>query len=394
MRLATIAIKNAARHKGRTALTASGIAVAIILFTLMRTFVLSWTGAIEHAAKDRLGTRHKVTFIMSLPKRYAEDIGQVPGVSKRNGVPQVTFMNWFGGKIASRPSDFFGNFAVDHRTLLDVIDEMEIDPAQAQAWKENRQGALIGDRLAQQFGWKVGDKVVLTGTIFPGEWEFVIEAIYTTQRRSIDRSSFYFHWDLLNESPVFKPKDQIGWIVTRIDDPSQSGAISRRIDKMFEERDVQTVTMSEQAMNQSFLGMISAILRAVDVVTVAILIIIVLILGNTIAMGVRERTSEYGCLRAIGFRGSHIAWQVIGESVTIGVLGGVLGLAFSWLFINGLVGPALEDNMGGFFPHFRIPAELAVYGLLIAIGLAVVAALVPAYRASKLNVVTALRAIE
>src|SRR5262249_30547523 len=161
-------------------------------------------------------------------------------------------------------------------------DEIIVDPKQAAAWKQNRQGALIGDRLATQMGWKVGDRVVLSGTIFPGNWDFVIEAIYTAERRTVDRSSFYFHWDYLNESPSTRQKDQIGWIVTRIDDPTQSATIAKRIDAMFEERDVQTISMSEQAMQQSFLGMISAVLKAIDVVTVAILIIIVLILGNTI----------------------------------------------------------------------------------------------------------------
>jgi putative ABC transport system permease protein len=386
--LATLAIKNVSRHKGRTALTALGIAVAIVLFTLMRTFVLSWTGAIEHAAKDRIGTRHKVTFVMTLPKRYVEDIRQIPGVS------QVSWMNWFGGKVESRPSEFFGTIATDPESFLQVYDEIIVDQAQAEAWKNNRQGALIGDRLAKQFGWNVGDKVVLSGTIFPGNWEFIVEGIYTAERRSVDRSTFWFHWDYLNEAETTRVKDQVGWIVSRVDDPKQSGAISRRIDKLFDERDIQTLTMSEKAMQQSFLGMISAVLTAIDIVTLAILVIILLILGNTIAMAVRERTVEYGCLRAIGFRGKHIAAFVVGESITIGLLGGALGLLMSQGLINGLLGPALEENMGGFFPHFRLPPQLIGIGLAIAAGLAVVAAALPAYQASKLKVVDALRAVE
>ena len=191
-----------------------------------------------------------------------------------------------------------------------------------------------------------------------------------------------------------KPKDQVGWIATRVSDPSRSAAIAKQIDKVFDERDVQTITMSEKAMQQSFLGMISAVLTAIDIVTVAILVIIVLILGNTIAMAVRERTTEYGCLRAIGFRASHIAAFVVGESVTIGILGGVLGVLIAQLFINGLLGPALEDNMGAFFPNFSMPPDLALKGLLIAAGLAVIAALIPARQASKLRVVDALRAVE
>ncbi len=388
MNLATLAIKNVGRHKGRTLLTALGIAVAIILFTLMRTFVLSWTGAIEHAAKDRIGTRHKVTFVMTLPKRYVDDIKNLPGVAK------VSWMNWFGGKVESRPNEFFGTIATDPESFLDVYDEIIVDPKQAEAWKQNRQGALVGDRLAKQFGWKLGQKIVISGSIYPGDWEFIVEGIYTAQRRSVDRSTLWFHWDYLNDSTAMRVKDQVGWIVTRVDDPKKSGQISKQIDAMFDERDTQTITMSEKAMQQSFLGMISAVLTAIDIVTIAILAIIVLILGNTIAMAVRERTTEYGCLRAIGFRGKHIAAFVVGESITIGLLGGALGLGFSQLLINGMLGPFLEENMGGMFPHFKLAPGLIAVALAIAAGLAVLAAVLPAYSASKLKVVDALRAIE
>jgi putative ABC transport system permease protein len=394
MRLATLAVKNVARHKLRTALTASGIAVAIVLFMVMRTMVLSWTGAIDASAKDRIASRHKVTFIMSLPKRYVEDIGNVPGVSKVNGVPQVSYMNWFGGKHPNKPEEFFGTIATDPTSFLSVYDEIIVDPKQAEAWKKDRRGALVGDSLAKKFGWKVGDKVTLQGTIFPGNWEFIIEGIYTAERRSVDRSTFWFHWDYLNDSPVVRVKDQVGWIAARINDPSKSAEISKKIDAMFDERDTQTVTMSEKALNQSFLGFFSAILRAIDIVTLAILVIILLILGNTIAMAVRERTSEYGCLRAIGFTSRHIVTFVVGESVTIGLLGGLVGLGLSWLLVNQAMGPFIEENMGAILPHFRIPPGLALLGLVVAVGLAVLAAALPARWATKLRVADAIRTVE
>jgi putative ABC transport system permease protein len=392
--MATLAVKNIGRHKGRTALTALGIGVATLLFVLMRTFVASWTGAVDAAAKDRLGTRHKVTFIMSLPKKYVEEIGQLDGVAKVNGVPQVSWMNWFGGKNERRPNDFFASIATDPASFLQVYDEIQVDPAQAEAWKADRRGALIGDKLAKQFDWKLGDKVVLTGTIYPGQWEFIVDGIYTAQRRSVDRSSMYFHWDYLNESPSTRKKDQIGWIVTRITDPARSAEISKKIDQMFDDRDNQTITMSEKALQQSFLGMISAVLKAITIVTIAIGVIIVLMLGNTIAMAVRERTREYGCLRAIGFRGNHIAGFVIGESVTIGLLGGLVGLGLAQLLINVMVGPVIEDNMGAMFPHFRIPPSESLLAIGLAIAAAVVAAILPAIRASNLPVAESLRAVE
>jgi putative ABC transport system permease protein len=392
--LATLAIKNVGRHKGRTILTALGIAVAIVLFMVMRTLVLSWTGAVEASAKDRIGTRHKVTFIQTMPRKYVDDIAAMPGVAKTNGVAQVTWANWFGAKHPTRPEEFFATIATDPATFLTVYDEILVDPAQAAAWKQDRRGALVGDNLAKKFGWKVGDKITLEGTIYPGSWEFTIQGIYTAERRTVDRSTLWFHWDYLNQSPVFKPKDQVGWIVTRIDDPTRSADMSRAIDKVFDERDIQTVTMSEKALNQSFLGFFSAILKAIDVVTFAILVIIVLILGNTIAMAVRERTAEHGCLRAIGFQGKHLAALVVGESITVGLLGGLLGVGLSWLLVNQAMGPFIEENMGGFFPYFRIPGELIALGLGIAAALALVAAIWPAYRASKLKVVDALRTVD
>jgi putative ABC transport system permease protein len=395
MNLATLAVKNVSRHKWRTLLTALGIAVAIILFMLMRTLVLSWTGSVDASAKDRIATRHKVTFIMSLPKRYVDDIGQIQGVSRaKDGTPRVTWANWFGGKDPNKPDDFFGTIATDPKTFLDVYDEIIVDPKQAEDWKQDRRGALVGDSLAKKFGWKVGDRIVIQGTIFPGDWEFIIKGIYTAERRTVDRSTLWFHWDYLNDSPVVKLKDQVGWIVARVDQPGRSAEIAKQIDKVFDERDTQTVTMSEKALNQSFLGFFSAVLTAIDVVTFAILAIIVLILGNTIAMAVRERTTEYGCLRAIGFRGKHLAMLVIGESLTIGVIGGIAGLAFSWLLVNKAAGPFIEENMGAIMPHFRIPTELALTGLGIAIILAAVAAVLPAFRASKLKVADALRTVE
>jgi putative ABC transport system permease protein len=394
MRLATLAIKNVGRHKFRTALTIAGIAIAIILFTAMRTVVLSWTGGVEESQSDRIATRHKVTFILSLPKRYAEDIGKVDGVTRLNGVPQVNYNIWFGGKLASRPKEQFATIGTDPQTFLSVYNEIRVDPKQADTWKKDRRGALIGDRLANQFGWKVGEKVVLAGSIYPGDWEFIIDGIYTSDRRTVDRSGFYFHWDYVNESPRVRVKDQVGWIVTRIDRSDRSAAISKTVDAMFDVRDTQTVTSSERALYQSFLGFFTAILRAIDFVTIAILAIIVLILGNTIGMAVRERTSEYGSLRALGFGGKHLAGFVVGESLTIGLVGGVIGLFTASLLINKVLGPFIEDHAGSLIPHFRVPVTLTLLGLAIAAGLSILAAALPAYQASKLRVADALRAIE
>jgi putative ABC transport system permease protein len=197
----------------------------------------------------------------------------------------------------------------------------------------------------------------------------------------------------LNESLSDKRRDMVGWIVSRIDDPAKSAAISSAIDNTFDSRDVQTLTQSERDLNNSFLGMLSAVLGAMDIVSVVILAIMGLILGNTIAMGVRERTTEYGVMRALGFSPRHIATFVLGEAFMLGLLGGVLGLALSYPLVEYGMGRFIEENMGSFFPYFRIPSATAVTAVGCAIVLALVAAIIPAMQASRLRAIDALRQV-
>jgi putative ABC transport system permease protein len=388
MTLAGLAFRNLARNRGRTTLTIVGIAVAIVLFVLMRTVIASWEGAVEESANDRLATRHKVSLIMSLPKKYVDDIRNVPGVRS------VAYMNWFGGKDPNAPKDFFATIAINADSLTEVYPEIVIEPAQLEAFKQDRRGAIIGDKLAARRGYKIGQKLVLKGSIYPGDWEFIIDGIYTSRSKAMDRAGFWFHWDYLNDSPRVKQKDQVGWIASGIDDPSRSAAISKQIDALFDSGDAQTVTVTEKAFQQSFIGMYSAVLTAIDVVSIAVLAIILLILGNTIAMTVRERTAEYGCLRAIGFQPRHVALSVAAEALFIGVLGGLLGVGLAIAMIGGALGPYIEENVTMFFTSFRVTGEVIAMAFGLAGLMALLAALVPAIRTARLDVVAALRTVE
>ena len=387
MTLLGVAVRNIKRSKLRTTLTLAVVAIATLFFILLRTVIWSWTSASDFSAKDRIATRHKVSFVMALPKRYAEEIAQIPGVKA------VAYANWFGAKNPKDDSDFFATIATDPKALLEVYHEIQTTPEQKQAWFDNRRGALVGDALAKKEGWKVGDKITLTGSIYPGDWEFFISGIYTTTTTNVDRSTLYFHWEYMNESLPLRQKDQVGWILSNINDAGASGRISKEIDAKFGERDLQTVTMSEAALNQSFLGMFSAILKAVDIVSVVMIAIMGLIVGNTIAMGVRERTNEYGVLRAIGFLPKHIAQFVLGEAAAIGLFGGLIGVVLGYPLINTLVGRALEENMGNMFPQFRVQPGIAALALALAMVLAVAAAVLPARQAASLKVVDALRRV-
>jgi putative ABC transport system permease protein len=382
-----VAARNLKRSWFRTVFTVAGAAVALVAFIMIRTMLWAWNIGEEYAAVDRLGTRHKVSFIMQLPKRYADDIRAVQGVKA------ATYANWFGAKIPTRPDEFFASLAVDPPSYMTVVDEMVVDEESKQRWLADKKGAIVGSVLAKKMGWKVGDKVILEGTIYPGDWEFNIDGIYTASRKSLDQSQFIFHWDYLNDTLPPDRRDEIGWIMSRITDVGRSGEISQAVDRMFDERDKQTVTMSERAMNVSFMAGFSALLTALEIVSVIILGIMLLILGNTIAMGVRERTREYAVLRAIGFEPWHIRFFVIAEAAALGIIAGVVGVGIAYPFVNNVLGRAIEENMGAWFPYFRVEPQTAALAVVIAIALSTAASLLPSIQAGRVSVIEALRRV-
>ncbi len=387
MGLATIAARNILRNKLRTSLTLAGVTVAVVTFLLLRTFIWSWSASAEQGARDRIGIRHKVSFIMQLPHRYVDEVRSIPGVK------QVAHASWFGAKDPNHLDDFFGTIATEPDDFLKVYDEIKVPPDQVEAWKQDREGALVGDVLAKKKGWKIGDKIVLQGTIYPGDWEFHIAGIYTATSPTVDRSTLWFNYKYLDESRPERLKDQVGWIMARVDDPGRAAEIARAVDKKFDDRDIQTISMSERALQASFLGMVSAILKLIGVVSIVMMAIMALILGNTIAMGVRERTHEYGVLRAIGFLPKHIVQFILVEGVVLGALGGLVGLAIGYPLIQNGIGPALEQNLGAMFAVFRVTPDLALLSFVLAVALGTLAAVIPARNASKLEVVSALRRV-
>jgi putative ABC transport system permease protein len=387
MTIAGIGMRNIWRNKTRTSLTILAGALAVIFFIFIRTLIWAWNIGVEYSAKDRLATRHRVSMIMPLPKRYVESIRQTPGIT------QTTWANWFGGKDPKHPDDFFATMAVDPDTFFDVYAEMSVPPAQKAAWQQNRRGAIVGDVLAKKLGLKVGDKYTIQGTIFPGDWEFTIEGIYVATQKSVDRSQFVFHWSYLNDTLDERRRDLVGWIISRTDTPARSADISAAIDKIFEEKDVQTTTMSERAMNNSFMAMFSAILTALDLVSFVGLLIMMLILGNTIAMGVRERTREYGVLRALGFSPAHVRTFVMGEALTVGAVAGIAGVALAYPIVQLGVGRYIEENLGGIIPYFRMTMPVAALALFLAIALGALSAVIPAMQASKLTIIESLRRV-
>ncbi|MBA2538437.1 MAG: ABC transporter permease [Deltaproteobacteria bacterium] len=385
MNLATYARRNMFRRKGRTIWTMIAIALTVLIFCLIRTALVSWDAAAEDAQQDRLVSRHKVSFTMSLPLKDITEVRQVDGVAN------ATFASWFGAKDPLKRVQFMAGFAVDKDSYFEVVNEMSVDPKQLADWKATKTGVIIGDVLAEKLETGVGKKLKIESDIYPGDWEFDVVGIYTPLRRTVDRMSMIMRWDMLNDDPRNAwGKDRFGWMMVNIKDAGRGAEVSKAIDRRFDEMDDQTLTMSERQFQLGFIGSFAAVLSALGYVSAFILLIMVLILANTVAMSVRERTHEYGVLRAIGFSPKHLVTFILGESMLVALAGGLLGVLLTFLLINNMAGPALEKQ-GGFFAFFKTPGWLMGLALAIAMIVGLVAGLVPAIRASRLRVTDALR---
>jgi putative ABC transport system permease protein len=387
MNLATYVRRNLFRRPGRTILTIVAVTVTVLIFCVIQTAVAGFNSGADAATGDRLATRHKVSITMQLPKHYIDELRQVPGVKV------ATWANWFAAKDPKERIPFFAGFAVDPETWFDVQDEMSVPPDQLARWKQTPNGAIIGDLLAKALDVKVGGTMVITSDIYPGNWEFQVVGIYTPLRKTADRNTLVFRWDYLNNDPrAVYSREHLGWMLSRITDSTHSADISRAIDAKFDTNDDQTETMTERAFQLSFLGGLAAVMTAFEVASRAILLIMTLILANTIAMSVRERTNEYGVLRAIGFPPGHIFGFILGESVLIAAIGGMIAIGLDVLAVNHGLGPLLEEKGG--FRVFRTPVETLAIALGAAAVLGVIAGSIPARRASRLKVTDALRRAE
>lgn len=389
----TYPARNLTRRIWRTILTLTAIAFVVLIFCAIKTVDVAFMAASDDAMADRLATRHKVSITMQLPQRYIETVREIPGVTK------ATWGNWFDSKDPKERLPFFAGFAVDHNSWFDVFDDMIVAPAVLEEWKKTPNGVILGDMLAVTLGVKPGDRLVITSGIYTSaeapEWEFKVMGTYLPNRRTVDRNTLILRWDYLNNDPrAAMTKDQIGWIMTRIAGGKSSAEVSRAIDKAFDERDDQTVTMSEQAFNLSFIGAFGAVLTAFDLVSIVILLIMTLILANTISMSVRERTNEYGVLRAIGFSSGSVFRFILGEALLLSALGGLIGLGLVFVLINTLAGPAIESSaMATMLPYFRTPPVVMAKAFALVMGLGLLAGVIPAYLATRNRVTDALRRV-
>jgi len=379
-----LVVKNALRHKLRTALTIVGIVVAITAFGLLRTIVEAWYAGAEATSSARLVTRNSISLVFSMPITYAEKIRRVPGVTA------VSWANWFGGVYITE-RNFFPQFAVDAASYFDMFPEFVLQPAEKKAFLVDRKGAVVGRKLADQYGWKIGDQIPIRGTIFPGTWTFTLRAIYDGVDAKTDETQFYFHWQYLNESVKARfPRrgDQIGIYIVEIKDPAQAAAVSQDIDATFRNSLAETLTETEKAFQLGFVAMTEAILVAVQAVSFVVIVIIMAVMANTMAMTARERYGEYATMKALGFADGFVALLVFAESIGIALAGGILGIVLTFPIANAFAGA-----MGTLFPVFFVSRETVLMQIAASLVIGVVAACVPAWRAARVRIVDGLRSI-
>jgi putative ABC transport system permease protein len=384
MHILKLIFKNAFRHKLRTFLTILGVTIAILAFGLLRTVVSAWYAGVEASSASRLVTRNAVSLVFPLPLSYREKIRQVEGVKG------VSYGTWFGG-IYIDEKNFFANYAVEPRTYLQMYPEIIVPPNQLATFLRDRKGAVAGRKLAERFGWKIGDIITLKGTIFPGNWDFVLRGIYRGRDETVDETAFFFQWDYLNEALKKAGRtwaDQVGWYMVEINNPDIAADVSVRIDKMFKNSLAETLTETEKAFQLSFISMTEAIVIAIKLVSFVIIFIIMAVVANTMAMTARERIGEYAVFKTLGFGAFHISGLVFAESLTITMIGAALGI-----FLTFPVARIFGRELSQYFPIFNVEHKTIIMDIIAALVVASVAAIFPAWRAVKIGIADGLRRI-
>ena len=380
MKYRHLIVANLFRKKIRTTLTLGSFAVALFLFGLLAVVRGAFNQGLEVAGANRLVVVNKVSIIQPLPVSYKEKLAQISGVTL------VTHANWFGG-VYQDERNFFPQFAIEDETYRQMFPEFIVPEDQWNAFVGDREGAIVGEDLVKRFHWKVGDRVPIKGTIFPGTWEFNIRGIYKGSRPQDDTTQFWFRYKYLEERESQYWKGLIGWYTVRIDSPDNATRVAGAIDEMFANSPWETKTETEKAFAAGFVkqaGNIEFLLVSIGSV---VFFTLLLVTGNTMAIAVRERMRELAVLKAVGFSDNFVLALVLGESLLLAAIGGGVGLALCKLFtLRG-------DPTGGLMPYFYLAPPVVILGLLSALAVGVVAGILPAWSAMRLRVVDALRRV-
>jgi len=372
--LARLVLRLALRNRGRTLISVLGVGVTLLAFLVLRTLVTSWyTVNTDISRSDQLEMRHKISISFLLWRRMAEKVRSVPGVE------QVSAMLWFSGYYKDEKTRF-GQLAVEE-SYFQIFPEYVAPPEQMAAYLADMSGALVGEELAQKYGWKLGDRITITGTIYQGDWPLNLRAIYRGEGTSTDRARLFLHYKHV------APRNEHSHRLMVKADP----AAAKRIDALFANSDTPTKTESVLSVERSWASWSSAVIAAINLAAVLILLILILVLGNAMAMAARESLREYATLRAIGYRSRHILMLVLAEGLFVAGLGILLALAVTPATLRAFA-RLMEEQLGGTWQLYLDggTVTLAVATALLA---SLLACSVPAWRSSRLRVVEALRDI-
>jgi len=382
MKYLYLIFSNLKRKKLRTGLTLLSIMVAFLLFGYLAAIRQAFDAGVEVAGADRLIVRHKVSIIQLLPESYEARIEQV------DGVDNAASSTWFGG-IYQEPKNFFAQIPVKPEELFDLFPEYVVSDEQKAAWLATRTGALVGRGTMERFGWKLGDRIPINATIWRKKdggttWEFDIVAVYDGAEKGTDTSQFFFRYDYFDETRA-NGQGLVGWYTVRVTDPERAAEVAAAIDAEFANSPQETKTEPEGAFIQGFANQIGNIAFIIISIMSAVFFTILLVAGNTMAYTVRERTNELAVLKAIGFTDRGVLGLVLGESLALTFVGGVLGLGLATLLVS------MGDPTDGSFPVFYLPVSSIVVGLVLIVAMAFVAGILPALQAQRLQIADALR---
>lgn len=380
----TLVRKNLLRRKLRAFLMIFAIFIAFLIYGVLGAVQHAFTGDNTTVADNRLVTVNKISFTQTLPVSYIERIRAVPGVDK------VSYANWFGGYFQDPKNQIF-TFAVDPQSWLDTHPEFVMSDEERKAFVTTRTGVLVGKKTADKYGWKLGDQVPLSSNIFTNKntgghvWDMTVVAIYTGGNdENVDTTRLMFHHGYYDESVTFG-RDTVGFIVLNTVNANLNDQVIKSVDALFANSEYETVTDTAKAFNKAFAQQFGNIALIVTLVVGAAFVTILMIVGNTMVMAIRERTREIGVLKSLGFPSARILRLILGESILLAVIGGVLGLvvAYFLIVVIGKVG-------GDFVRDLKMSPDILITSAGLMVGLGLVTGLIPALNAMRLTIVTAL----
>ncbi len=382
MKYGGLIFANLLRKKTRLILTIGSFAVALFLFAFLGVVRDAFGRGADVAGADRLVVINRTSIINPIPLSYRDQILRIPGVKS------VTHNNWFGG-VYQDEKNFFPQFVIDPDNQREVFPEFQVPEDQWNAFLRDREGAVVGARTMNRFHWKIGDRIPIKTTLYGGgSWEFNIVGVYHGKVPQDDETQFWFRWDYFEERVPERIKGLVGWYVLRVENPDESPRIAKAIDEQFANSPYETKTQTESAFAASWVKQFGNIQFLIVTIGSVVFFTLLLVTGNTMAISVRERTAELAVLKAIGFSDRSVLLFVLGESVVIALIGGMVGLLLAMLAI-----PVLAQAMSGMLPPLLLSPGLIAFGLGTAVVVGIVSGVLPGIGAMRMRVVNALRRV-